>query len=357
MRTGCAGAEEFTGTIARSLTVAVPCFAAALFVFAAAHGGARAQEPSGRDEVPIGTFTLSPSERARAIAPSHDGFSIVEPPDGVPERRRDAADDGSGSWFFQGWDVPRSLEPSADDLYKDARAALDAGRRDDAQRLFERLIAEAPDSPHVSAARRHLGQIYRSIEAAAPAAPSAGEPARTWRSASEEVSPARLGSLSQPVPRGVLHQARVSPVVDSEFLSDAGDRVFFSAGSADLGARARGVIQAQARFLMRYPNLYAAVEGHADDGTVSEAETLRISEERAAVVRDRLVAEGVDAQRLVAYGRGREERVSDCAAPECLAQNRRAVTILLSRRVEAAMRPARRAQGGAPASQTISPTQ
>src|SRR5690606_12603172 len=129
----------------------------------------------------------------------------------------------------------------------------------------------------------------------------------------------------QPVPRGVLHQARVSPVVDSEFPSDAGDRVCFSAGSADLGARARGVIQAQARCLMRYPNLYAAVEGHADDGTVSEAETLRISEERAAVVRDRLVAEGVDAQRLVAYGRGREERVSDCAAPECLAQNRRAV--------------------------------
>ncbi|MBN8913549.1 MAG: OmpA family protein, partial [Rhizobiales bacterium] len=139
--------------------------------------------------------------------------------------------------------------------------------------------------------------------------------------------------------------------------SEAGDRVFFSAGSADLGTRARGVIQAQARFLMRYPNLYAAVEGHADDGAVSDDETLRLSESRAAVVRDRLIAEGVDAARLVAYGRAREERVSDCPEPECLAQNRRAVTVLLSRRIEAAARPARRAQGGASGSQDVSPTQ
>ncbi len=361
MRTGCAGAGDFAGTIARSLTVvAAPCFAAALLALAAS-GGARAQEPAGRNEVPIGTFKLGPpsSERARDIAPSHDGFSVVEPPDGMPERRRDATEDGSGRWFFQGWDTPRSPAPSADDLYKDARAALDEGRRDDAQRLFERLIAEAPDSPRVAAARRHLGQIYRSIEAAAPVAPSAsGEQALPWRSASEGAPPpANLNAISQPVPRAALHQARVSPVIDSEFLADAGDRVFFSAGSADLGVRARGVIQAQARFLMRYPNLYAVVEGHADDGTVSDAETLRISEERAAVVRDRLVAEGVDARRLVAYGRGRDERVSDCPAPECLAQNRRAVTVLLSRRVEAAARPARRAQGGAPTSHDISPTQ
>jgi peptidoglycan-associated lipoprotein len=99
------------------------------------------------------------------------------------------------------------------------------------------------------------------------------------------------------------------------------------------------------------------VEGHADDGAMSDIETLRISEERAAVVRDRLIAEGVDAARLMAYGRGREERVSDCSAPDCLAQNRRAVTVLLSRRVEAAPQPSRRAQGGVPTASDVSPTQ
>ena len=360
MRTGCAGQSRHTGRIARGLVVAGSCIAA-LLGLAAEPGDALAQDPARDHEVPIGTFKLGPSREV----PSHDGFSIVEPPAGVPDRKRDGTDDGSGRWFFQGWDTPRSREPSADDLYAAARSALDDGRRDDAQRLFERLIAEAPDSPHVADARRSLGQIYRSIEAAAPGKPftaqggAQGEDALPWTKAPTAGAAARAATLnvSQAVPRGVLYQARVSSVVDSEFLSDAGDRVFFSAGSADLGMRARGVIQAQARFLMRYPELYAAVEGHADDGAVSDAETLRISEERAAVVRDRLIAEGVDADRLVAYGRAREERVSDCPDPECLAQNRRAITILLSRRVEAAQQPARRAQGDGPSSSDVSPTQ
>lgn len=350
------------------MAVAVSCSAAALWL-AAVSGTLHAQEPTGAQEVPIGSFTIGPSiptpRPLRESGPAHDGFSVVDPPAGMLERRRESTDDGSGRWFFQGWDLPRSREPSPDDLYSDAKRALDEGRRDDAQRLFERLIGEAPNSPHVADARRYLGQIYRSIEVAAPGQPSSVVPAGAtgasdlpWQSAaSAEARPLALDGISEPVSRAVIYQARVSPVVDGEFLSEAGDRVFFSAGSADLGTRARGVIQAQARFLMRYPNLYAAVEGHADDGAVSDDETLRLSESRAAVVRDRLIAEGVDAARLVAYGRAREERVSDCPEPECLAQNRRAVTVLLSRRVEAAARPARRAQGGASGSQDVSPTQ
>jgi peptidoglycan-associated lipoprotein len=336
---------------------------ASLAIGAASLGIAQARE-QGADgtEVPIGTFTLGPRE----AAPPHDGL-FVEPPAGGPDRVGDSADDGSGRWFFQGWDTPRSRGVSAEDLYRDAKAALDQGRRDDAQRLFERLIAEAPDSPRVAAARQYLGQIYRSVETAAPVAPvreQAADPSEDaelpWRrggTAPGDDARTGVAGISSAVPRATLYQARVSPVIDSEFLSDAGDRVFFGAGSANLGARARGVIQAQARFLMRYPDLYAAVEGHADDGAMSDIETLRISEERAAVVRDRLIAEGVDAARLMAYGRGREERVSDCSAPDCLAQNRRAVTVLLSRRVEAAPQPSRRAQGGVPTASDVSPTQ
>ncbi len=360
MRAGCVGGGEFVRRVALRLVLAGLC-AAPLAIGAASLGAAQAHEPEGDGaEVPIGTFTLGPRE---AVLP-HDGFSIIEPPAGVPERLRDATDDGSGRWFFQGWDAPRSREVSAEDLYRDAKAALDQGRRDDAQRLFERLIAEAPDSPRVANARQYLGQIYRSVGTASSAARGeAGEPsgdeALPWQRSGTASSDARTGvaGVSPPVPRSALYQARVAPVVDSEFLSDAGDRVFFGAGSANLGARARSVIQAQARFLMRYPDLYAAIEGHADDGAMSDIETLRISEERAAVVRDRLVAEGVDAARLMAYGRGREERVSDCPTPECLAQNRRAVTVLLSRRVGDAVAPSRRAQGGAPSASDVWPTQ
>ncbi|MGE3229011.1 MAG: hypothetical protein AB7J30_06195, partial [Hyphomicrobium sp.] len=65
------------------------------------------------------------------------------------------------------------------------------------------------------------------------------------------------------------------------------------------------------------------------------------------------IAEGVDEVRLVAYGRGREDRVSDCPEPECLAQNRRAVTILLNGRLE--QMQGRRAQSGGASS--VQPTQ
>lgn len=347
MRTDCAGASVIAGRWIGILAVA-----GLASVVLAVSGPAVAEDPSARtQEVPIGTFTLGPS---------HDGFSVVEPPDGVPKPKRDGADDGSGRWFFQGWERTPPENRSAESLYQDAMKALDDGRRDEAQRLLERLVAEAPDSPRVGAARIHLGQIYRSIEvgAAAPASVDAPDGAEAPWSGGKDVmaNPASL-EAARPVSRAVLHQARVSPALDGEFLSDAGDRVFFSAGSADLGTRARGVIQAQARFLLRYPELFAAVEGYADDGALPDDETQRLSERRAIVVRARLIAEGVDEARLVAYGRSRDDRVSDCPAPECLAQNRRAVTILLNRRVDFGAPPSRRAQGDAPAGSTASPTQ
>src|SRR5262249_1691565 len=154
-----------------------------------------------------------------------------------------------------------------------------------------------------------LGQLYLSTEAAvsAPSAPAANE-------LRDESLPWTSGKANAPLEvseapsRAALHQARVSSVLDSQFLSDAGDRVFFSPGSSELGIRARGVIQSQARFLIRYPDLSAAIEGYADDGSVPDAESQRLSEERAAVVRDRLINEGVEAGRLLAYGRGRADR-------------------------------------------------
>jgi outer membrane protein OmpA-like peptidoglycan-associated protein len=272
------------------------------------------------DEVPIGTFT---------VGQQADGFSIVEPPEGVPESKQDSSDDGSGRWFFQGWQKAPASD-TAENLYSEARNALEGGRVDEAQSLFERLIAEAPGSARASEARMQLGRIYRGDVGKAAATETGALPVREAR---EEGARAASLNISRALPRSAINQARVSAALDGEFLSDAGDRVFFSAGSANLGIRARGVIQSQARFLAKYPELMVAVEGHSDDGMLPDAEIVRLANERAAVVRDRLIAEGIDADRITAYGRGREERVSDCPAPECLAQNRRAVTVLLKGRV------------------------
>lgn len=329
------------------ITIAASVLAAASVLGGVAQV-AQAQDNQEFREVPIGTFT---------IGKPHDGFSVVEPPAGVPEAKDDESDNGSGRWFFQRWEKTSPPQDAPADLYSDAMKALDAGHTDEAQRLFERLVAEAPASTEATEARQHLGRIYRGVAAKpsqpAEAAPVAGPPLTSTDTAtgalpwSTQGAPATTASVNTaPVlPRSVLYRARVSSAIDGQFLSDAGDRVFFSAGSANLGVRARAVIQAQARFLIRHPELSAAVEGHADDGALPDAETQRLSDERAAVVRDRLIAEGVEADRLTAYGRGREDRVSDCPAPECLAQNRRAITVLLDGRLLLGDGAIRRVQG------------
>lgn len=318
-----------------------------------------AYEPARAEGVENGGDKALPHDGIDLGTP-YVGFSVADPPAGVSEPRRDSASEGIGRWFFQSWSAKPAPQVSAETLYTSAMDALRDNRRDEAQRLLERLISEAPESPRASAARQQLGRIYRGVDGEARAVSVGRTDGHRLPSSSQSGVPApakpALAGLSQPLSQGSLHQARVSPAIDAQFLSDAGDRVFFGTGSAVLGARAWGVIQAQARFLIRYPNLFAAVEGHADDGALPDAETLRLSEQRAAVVRDRLIAEGVDARRLVAYGRGRDDRVSDCAASECMAQNRRAVTVLLNRRVAA--KPMRRAQGEASAGSTdVSPTQ
>jgi peptidoglycan-associated lipoprotein len=113
----------------------------------------------------------------------------------------------------------------------------------------------------------------------------------------------------------------------AEFQSQVGDRVFFSEASADLGSRGRVALEAQAVWLARHPKLSVIIEGHADD-TGADTHNLAVSEQRAEVVRRRLIQMGVAPERIrtVAYGRAR--LIADCPAPACTAQNRRAVTVI-----------------------------
>jgi peptidoglycan-associated lipoprotein len=117
--------------------------------------------------------------------------------------------------------------------------------------------------------------------------------------------------------------------IQTMLRNEAGDRVFFSVGSAELGARARSALAAQAQWLNRWHEFEVAIEGHADEpGT--DAQNVQLSATRADAVRQRLLAEGVDARRLVVVAQGRSQRVATCADPDCLAQNRRTVTLVFT---------------------------
>lgn len=117
----------------------------------------------------------------------------------------------------------------------------------------------------------------------------------------------------------------------------AGDRVFFSDSSAELGARARGVLAAQAAWLKRHATAIVLIEGHSDEQG-SAADNLALAQKRAESVRKRLVEEGVEAARIAVAAYGREQRVAPCGEPECAAQNRRVVTVVSGARQADAIR-------------------
>lgn len=215
---------------------------------------------------------------------------------------------------------------SSDQLFAAAMDELKAARFDEAQRLFEFFVARDPKHPDAQEARKHLAELYQR-DAAPPAAaavlelPEAG--AHGPAAALTPLPAARRVTLSVPV-QGAL---------ESKFMLEAGDRVFFSARSADLGSRARAVLAAQARWLKKYPHLSAVIEGHGDDAALSAAERDALSAERAQAVYNRLIEEGVAAQRLAISPLGAAKPVAACEQPECSAQNRRAVTVLTPQRL------------------------
>ncbi|MBU1210055.1 MAG: OmpA family protein [Alphaproteobacteria bacterium] len=115
---------------------------------------------------------------------------------------------------------------------------------------------------------------------------------------------------------------------------DAGDRVFFSAGSAELGSRASVVLSRQARWLSAW-NASVIIAGHADEGGSAENDE-RVALQRAETVRDRLREEGITPDRLRVLGLGRRDPIATCPEQECAVQNRRAVIHVMSVKTDGA---------------------
>lgn len=238
-------------------------------------------------------------------------------------------------------------------LFDTAREALDQGRTDEAQGLFERLVVEAPQSQLAKETRRQLGIIYRSA-AETPATATAAAPAVATQSAhtvtsatsaspdrataSNETPPAVAGALAKVDPLAATavaapapwrEHARSTQRFEEMLRADVGDRIFFSVGSADLGSRARTVLERQAEWIGKYPDLYVVVEGHADEPGGSSDVNTALALRRAELVRARLIEAGVPASRIDVLSRGSSERAVTCDGAICRSQNSRVVTRLM----------------------------
>ena len=128
-------------------------------------------------------------------------------------------------------------------------------------------------------------------------------------------------------PAALNHHA--IPGTESDFVVNVGDRVFFATDVASLSDEAREVLHHQAEWLKRYPRIAVQINGHADERGTREY-NLALSAKRATTVRDFLIAQGVAPTRLSTIAYGKERPVALCDAERCWAQNRRAVTMIVS---------------------------
>lgn len=116
-----------------------------------------------------------------------------------------------------------------------------------------------------------------------------------------------------------------SPGSEGDFVTTVGNRVLFGYNQHSLTSEAQNILTRQAQWLNTYPNVFAVVEGHADERGTREY-NLALGARRANAVRDFLVAAGVESGRLETISYGKERPSVLGSNEESWAQNRRSVT-------------------------------
>jgi peptidoglycan-associated lipoprotein len=110
-------------------------------------------------------------------------------------------------------------------------------------------------------------------------------------------------------------------------LIAVGDRVLFDYDSSKLDSSAKILLDGQSRFLRANTDLNFIVEGHCDERGTREY-NLALGEKRATAVRDYLVINGIDPDRIKVISYGKEKPAVVGSNGMAWSKNRRAVTII-----------------------------
>ena len=143
-----------------------------------------------------------------------------------------------------------------------------------------------------------------------------------------------VGTSAEPYELDVrLQPVRTTTVVATERAEADGAiafrNVLFASGSAELLPVSADELDRLTELLTAVPDLSVEIVGHTDD--VGEAEdNLRLSQRRAASVKDYLVGQGVAADRIMTRGEGESQPVADNGTAAGRAQNRRTTFRLIN---------------------------
>ena len=114
----------------------------------------------------------------------------------------------------------------------------------------------------------------------------------------------------------------------ADFLASVpSDRVFFALDSYSIDEKDRAVLDAQAAWLQRNPNVHVTIEGHCDERGTREY-NLALGDRRANAAKNYLASRGVSPARMTTISWGKEKPEALGSDEESWAKNRRAVTVL-----------------------------
>jgi peptidoglycan-associated lipoprotein len=131
-------------------------------------------------------------------------------------------------------------------------------------------------------------------------------------------------------PDNLARNSPAAPGSHRDFITRAGDLVYFSTDSAELTVESQQTLATQARWLRQYAHYPITIEGHADERGTRDY-NIALGAKRAQAVRAFLTQQGIDGRRIRTVSYGKERPVAVCNDISCWSQNRRVQTVPHSR--------------------------
>jgi len=150
------------------------------------------------------------------------------------------------------------------------------------------------------------------------------------------VGPKRAPEHPPPPPDGTGAESEygdgsVVPGSQQDFIANiSSDRIFFDFDQFNVDAEDMATLQSQSQWLQRYPAVRVTLEGHADERGTRDY-NIALGERRANAAKNYLASLGVDPSRIEVISYGKERPAAMGSDEGAYAQNRRAVTVVISR--------------------------
>ncbi|MEO5866707.1 MAG: peptidoglycan-associated lipoprotein Pal [Sphingomonas sp.] len=122
----------------------------------------------------------------------------------------------------------------------------------------------------------------------------------------------------------------VAPGSRADFeRSVTSNTIHFALDSFDVDGESRAILDSQAAWLAKWPNVAVSLEGHCDERGTREY-NLALGDRRANAAKNYLASRGVAPSRISTISYGKERPIALGSDEASWAQNRRAVTIVLN---------------------------